>query len=160
MYLQAAEESAAFIHDHLYNSASIVQDGLSARKNDSCVPKNIIKAYNSSLAIEGLAILAFITGNSATQQLLSDIISAAIPKSDWQGNDGIIDGTVQLVAGLSTAYIRNVTNPDLREDIKAYLGVQFNAVVDLATTAGTNIYATSWHGPPAPPSLPELKARS
>ncbi|KAJ7238219.1 hypothetical protein C8J57DRAFT_1478711 [Mycena rebaudengoi] len=151
MYLQAAGESADFINAHLDNSANIVLDGLSARKSDSCVPNNIIKPYNSGLAIEGLAILASITRNNATtQQLLSEIINAAIPKSDWQSNDGIIVGTVELVTGLSTAYIRNVTNDDLREDIKAYLGVQFNAVVDLATTAGTNIYSGSWQGPPSP----------
>ncbi|KAJ7231107.1 hypothetical protein C8J57DRAFT_1251374 [Mycena rebaudengoi] len=93
------------------------------------------RPYNSGLAIEGLAILASISrGNETTQRLLSDIITAAILESVWQSNDGIIINTVELATGLSAAYIRNVTSPELREDLKAFLGVQFNALVDLATT--------------------------
>ncbi|KAJ7237418.1 hypothetical protein C8J57DRAFT_1020670, partial [Mycena rebaudengoi] len=60
-FLQAAKDSADFIHAHLFNSANIVLDGLSARKNDSCVFNNFIKPYNSGLAIEGLSVLATVT---------------------------------------------------------------------------------------------------
>ncbi|KAJ7266197.1 hypothetical protein C8J57DRAFT_1511129 [Mycena rebaudengoi] len=148
-YLQAASESVAFIQAHLYNAANIVLDLVSARKSDSCAMNDLIASYNSGLAIEGLAILASIAqGNETTQLLLSDIITAAILEGGWQSNDGIILNSVELATGLSTAYLRNVTSPELREDLKAFLGVQFNALVDLATTRGTNIYALSWQGPP------------
>ncbi|KAJ7275842.1 hypothetical protein C8J57DRAFT_1590036 [Mycena rebaudengoi] len=149
MYLQAASESADFIHAQLDNIANVVQDGVSARQNDSCSPNNIAKPYNSGLTIEGLSILASITGQASTLQLLSDTITATIPNHDWQGDNGIIFGSsLELVNGLSAAYARNVTKAELREDIKAYLGVQFNAVLDLSTTPGTNRYSGSWTGPP------------
>ncbi|KAJ7231072.1 hypothetical protein C8J57DRAFT_1251339 [Mycena rebaudengoi] len=148
-YLQAASESVAFIQAHLYNAANIVLDLVSARKSDSCAMNDLIASYNSGLAIEGLAILASIApGNETTQLLLSDIITAAILESGWQSNDGIILNAVELATGLSTAYLRNMTSPELREDLKAFLGVQFNALVDLVTTRDTNIYALSWQGPP------------
>ncbi|KAJ7251936.1 hypothetical protein C8J57DRAFT_1238282 [Mycena rebaudengoi] len=151
MYLQAASESADFINAHLVTPANIVRTGLSARKNDSCAPNNLIKPFDSAVTIQGLAILNSVTkSNVVTRQLLNDIINAAILNRDWQSLEGIIRNTVELVEGLSAAYLRNVTNPDLREDLKAYLGVQFNALVDLATTPGTNIYAHLWQGPPSP----------
>jgi hypothetical protein len=34
--------------------------------------------------------------------------------------------SVELATGLSTAYLRNMTSPELREDLKAFLGVQVN----------------------------------
>jgi hypothetical protein len=70
MYLQAASESADFIHAQLDNIANVVQDGVSARQNDSCSPNNIAEPYNSGLTIEGLSILASITGQASTLQLL------------------------------------------------------------------------------------------
>ncbi|KAJ7249622.1 hypothetical protein C8J57DRAFT_1009111, partial [Mycena rebaudengoi] len=87
------------------------------------------------------------------------LISAAVTFSDWQSYDGIIKDeggsetfrtleapvfTVFIIArmadGLITAYTQNITTPELREDIKAYVGVQYNAVLDLSTKSGSNIY--------------------
>ncbi|KAF8205421.1 hypothetical protein K438DRAFT_1819084 [Mycena galopus ATCC 62051] len=53
-----------------------------------------------------------------------------------------------LLRGLTTAYVRESV-PDLQDDIGQYIAVQFNAVVDLATANGSNIYANSWSGPPS-----------
>ncbi|KAJ7117084.1 hypothetical protein C8R44DRAFT_627361, partial [Mycena epipterygia] len=69
IYLQAAGQSADFIHAHLYNVQNIVQDSISARANDSCAASSLIEPYNSGLMIEGLAILNSITNNASTQSL-------------------------------------------------------------------------------------------
>ncbi|KAJ7302405.1 hypothetical protein DFH08DRAFT_945631 [Mycena albidolilacea] len=58
-------------------------------------------------------------------------------------------GDLNLVQGLAAAYARNVTSVDMHAYIGHYLAVQFNAVVDLATVGGTNIYGSSWVGPPS-----------
>ncbi|KAL0574776.1 hypothetical protein V5O48_007187 [Marasmius crinis-equi] len=36
-----------------------------------------------------------------------------------------------------------------KDDIEKYLAVQYNAILDLSTTNGSNIYAFDWTGPPA-----------
>lgn len=89
-YLDAAINSATFIHSHLYNVQNVVQDNISARKNDSCSVGSGINPYNSGLFIEGLAILDSISGNATTQNLLRETIAAAVTNNAWQGDDGII----------------------------------------------------------------------
>ncbi|KAJ7277196.1 hypothetical protein C8J57DRAFT_1465868 [Mycena rebaudengoi] len=164
--LNAARELADFIHAHLYNIGNVIQDSISA--GDCSTTPNVIMPYNSGLTIEGLSILASITKNASTLGLLTDIITtAATQNSAWQQNDGIllnaggkpklqmflnlvlIQFPADLVKDLGVAYARNVTDPELRDYIKAYIAVQFNAIVDLSTTSGTNVYAVSWTGPPS-----------
>lgn len=89
-YLDAAINSATFIHSHLYNVQNVVQDSISARKNDSCSVGSGINPYNSGLFIEGLAILDSISGNATTQTLLRETVAAAVTNNAWQGDDGII----------------------------------------------------------------------
>ncbi|KAK7436907.1 hypothetical protein VKT23_018927 [Stygiomarasmius scandens] len=160
-YLEAAAQSIEFIHNQLHNAQyqNTVEDGISAKSNDSCSKStNLFVAYNAGLAIEGLAIYAFITQDATKQQLLEDMVSAAIFKADsWQDNDGVIrTGSVELVRALATVYNRNPASSDMRKLIKQYLGVQYNAVTELATSNGTNVYGNSWLGPPSsefdPPS--------
>ncbi|KAJ7124370.1 hypothetical protein C8R44DRAFT_852259 [Mycena epipterygia] len=158
MYLQAARDSANFIHAHLYSVQNVVQDSIFAGANDSCAPSvtNVLESYNSGLMIEGLAILYSITQNASIHDLVGDILTAAIPNTAWQGGDGIVAtggnkmGDMFIVRGLSTAYLRNVTTPALKSYIEDYLSVQFNAVIDLSTKNGSDIYGGSWIGPPYP----------
>ncbi|KAJ7493806.1 hypothetical protein FB451DRAFT_1491225 [Mycena latifolia] len=171
IYLEAATQSADFIHAHLYNVRNMVQDGIDARANMSCSIEPVEASYNSGLMIEGLAVLYSITHNSSIHDLISEIITAAIPNNAWQESDGIIAnggewpfphlshsivtvfadgklGDMFLPRGLATAYIRNATTPELQSYIGEYLSVQFNAVIDLATN-GSNIYEGTWTGPPS-----------
>ncbi|KAJ7277201.1 hypothetical protein C8J57DRAFT_1176695, partial [Mycena rebaudengoi] len=152
MYLQAASDAADFMLAHLYTSSHLVQDTISARQNDSCEVDTYTDPAYSGLLIEGLSILFSITKKASIQLLLNDLITV-IPHTTWQQDDGILVNDAdftpgELVKGLEVAYIRNVTSPQLQEWIKAYIGVQFNAVIDLATN-GTNIYAYKWQGPPS-----------
>ncbi|KAK0201615.1 hypothetical protein DFS33DRAFT_1348775 [Desarmillaria ectypa] len=154
-YLNAAIESATFIHSHLYNVQSVVQDSISARKNDSCAVGSGTNPYNSGLFIEGLAILASISGNVTTQTLLRETVAAAVANSAWQGDDGIIangnskTGDLLMLRGLGAVYWRNTTYSDMRNYVKDYIGVQYNAILEQATSNGTNVYGASWVGPPS-----------
>ncbi|KAJ7251007.1 hypothetical protein C8J57DRAFT_1723312 [Mycena rebaudengoi] len=152
MYLQAASDAADFIRAHLYTGSHLIQSTISARQNDSCEVDTYTDPDFSGLVIEGLSILFSITKKASTQLLLNDLITV-IPHTTWQQLNGILindqdffPGT--LVKGLAVAYGRNATNPELRDWMKAYIAVQFNALVDLATN-GTNIYAKAWEGPPS-----------
>lgn len=69
MYLQAAEQSTAFIQAHLLSIENVVQDTISGRANDSCALNGGPVPYNSGLMIEALAILASITKNTTTRAL-------------------------------------------------------------------------------------------
>ncbi|KAF7362721.1 Glycoside hydrolase family 76 protein [Mycena venus] len=160
LYLEAAKESADFISNHLLNAKHVVQDGLSVRANDSCAlnQEKDQESYNSALMIEGLTILHSITPNASLFESIQQMVPAAIEYAGWQGNNGIIanggmpsskSGDLNLPRTLSTVIARNATTPVLRSYVEAYLGVQFNAVLDLATTSGSNIYAGSWNGPPS-----------
>ncbi|KAF7332869.1 Glycoside hydrolase family 76 protein [Mycena venus] len=158
VYLQAATESADFIHSQLYSVQNIVQQYIYASASSThqqCEVQVVnVDPTNSGLMLEGLSILSSITKNASTQNLLSDLIMAVIPFTGWQGNDGIVaadqeGGNMNLLQGLGTVYTRNSTNSTMRQYIGDYISVQFNAVIDLATSSGTNIYARSWTGPPS-----------
>ncbi|SJL07299.1 uncharacterized protein ARMOST_10645 [Armillaria ostoyae] len=135
-YLDAAINSATFIHSHLYNIQRI-------------------NPYNSGLFIEGLAILDSISGNATTQTLLRETVAAAVANNAWQGANGIIAngnskiGDPLMMRGLGAVYSRNTAYSDMRNYVKEYIGVQYNAVLELATSNGTNVYGASWVGPPS-----------
>ncbi len=97
-------------------------------------------------------------------------MAAAVGNPSWQGSDGVTINSSQdtdfvcLVRGLLVAYNRNPTNKALRNYLKGFLAVQvrrglaftyssngsqYNAILDQATIAGSNIYVASWTGPPA-----------
>ncbi|KAJ6495444.1 hypothetical protein C8R45DRAFT_1095076 [Mycena sanguinolenta] len=149
VYLQAAADSANFIQAHLLNKLGQVQDTISVRSNDSCSNDSLFESYDAGLAIEGLSILYSITGDPATQSLLNSIVVATIPNPAWQHPNGVLtDGDLYLLRALTSLYVRE-SIPDLQDDIGQYIAVQFNAVVDLTTANGTNIYGNSWVGPPS-----------
>ncbi|KAJ7479387.1 hypothetical protein B0H11DRAFT_2423567 [Mycena galericulata] len=154
MYLQAATEAIDFIHNHLLNTLNEVEDNISARANDSCSGNtSLMEPYNSGLMIEGLSILYSITGNATVQELLNLVLAAAISNKAWQGSNGVIDnggeGDLNLMQGVTAVYTRNATTPDNHADLEQYIAVQFNAVLDLATVNGSNVYGSAWVGPPS-----------
>ncbi|KAJ7839164.1 hypothetical protein B0H14DRAFT_3140862 [Mycena olivaceomarginata] len=153
-YLNTAFDSVEFIVAHLL-SGNLVQSSVSADLRDNCALNNTASSSSSGLMIQGLAVLYSITKNASTQALLNNIITATISNENWQTPDGIIAegpsqvGDTYLVRGLTEAYERNAISSDLRGSVHDFLGVQFNAVIDLATSAGTAIYGGAWTGPPS-----------
>ncbi|KAJ6513668.1 hypothetical protein C8R47DRAFT_617253 [Mycena vitilis] len=147
LYRQAAIDSANFIKSHLLNSDYQVQDAISGSESEGCAANSLNESYNPGLVIEGLSILYSVTGDSATLALLRNIVNATIPNPGWQHPNGVlINGDFDLPRGLTALYSRKLT-PDFQDDIGHYIAVQFNAVTDLATANGTNIYGKPWAGP-------------
>ncbi|KAJ6578104.1 hypothetical protein B0H19DRAFT_1253385 [Mycena capillaripes] len=150
-----------FLHNHLYeNSQNVVLSSISgtADVNKSCVVDTTLIAANSGLMIEGLAILSSIAPNTSTHALLSDLLQGAINNTAWQNIEGIIKNTpaggadtgdMVLPEGIAVACSRNVVDDELRAYAEAFLAVQFNAIVDFATSDGSNIYGPKWIGPPS-----------
>ncbi|KAJ7884521.1 hypothetical protein B0H13DRAFT_2343638 [Mycena leptocephala] len=140
----------------LYNVRNIVQPDISASASDSpCEVFSDTTPFESGLMIEGLAVLTSLTNNVSMQSLLDDLLTAAIPNTAWQDENGIVTetsgktGDTNLLQGLGAVYQRNVTSAAMHEYIGDYIAVQFNAVTELATFDGSNIYAGSWTGPPS-----------
>ncbi|KAJ7061813.1 hypothetical protein C8F01DRAFT_1286910 [Mycena amicta] len=148
LYLDAALDSKSFFEGHLINGRNQVLDTLDAA---SCAPTNLIESYNAGFMMQGLAVMYSITKNASIQTQLDDIVTAAlIPTPSWQNSNGIIaNSDLNLALGIWEAYTRNATSPALHDLLGKYLTVQFNAVVDLATVNGSNVYALSWMGPPS-----------
>ncbi|PBK86042.1 hypothetical protein ARMGADRAFT_1169270 [Armillaria gallica] len=151
-YLDAAIESANFIQSHLLDPSNIVLDSVFLYSNKSCSVDSAVYSYNSGIFIEGLVILADIMHNTSTEALLRSTIVAVATNTLWQGLDGIIAitdfGGHHIVRALTVLYERNTTHSDFREYIKKYIGVQYNAVIEHATSGGSNIYGLPWTGPP------------
>ncbi|KAK0229428.1 hypothetical protein EDD85DRAFT_957170 [Armillaria nabsnona] len=164
-YLDAAIESANFIQSHILNPSYIVWDSMSSQSdksvlksissqsNKSCsVYSTLYSSDGSGIFIEGLVILADITRNTSTETLLHSTVVAVTTNTLWQGLDGIIATTTTgghyIVRALAALYERDTMSSNLREYIKGYIGVQYNAVIEKATSAGSNVYTIPWTGPP------------
>ncbi|KAJ7577879.1 hypothetical protein C8J56DRAFT_969954 [Mycena floridula] len=153
--LATAQAAANFIRSHLLSAQNIVLDTISAQASDNCgITNSELFAYNQGLMVEGLAILSSLNpGDADTQNLLYSTILPAATYPDWHTNEGVIvtgslkTGDDRLIRGAIAAYNRNPTNKDLRSYLRDYLGVQYNAVLNEATT-GNDIYSLSWLGPP------------
>ncbi|KAJ7617885.1 hypothetical protein FB45DRAFT_1034119 [Roridomyces roridus] len=151
-YLSSAVQSAEFIQSHLYNADNLVIETISAAQNESCkITNSAVASFNQGLFIEGLATLQSISPSENTQTMLESLITTSLTESGFQTENGIQlcrigsnDGDNILIRALSSAYTRNVTSPELRQVLHDYLSVQYNAVVDLATAGGTDIYSLQW----------------
>ncbi|KAJ7261979.1 endo-1,6-alpha-mannosidase [Mycena rebaudengoi] len=157
-YTNAAILSANWIKAHNINANNLVLDTVNA-PDCTTSPANWLFTYNSGKYIEGLNVLAAVTGDSQWTTLMINILVAAVKNNVWQGSDGIItegsspnsnnDGVgfkAVLIRGLHEAWTRNPSNTALRTLIHSYGDVQYNALLDLAATGNT--YSSNWHGPP------------
>jgi len=156
-YTNAAVLSAQWMRNHNINSNNIVLDTVNGH-DCSRSPATWLFTYNSGKYIEGLSVLADVTGDSQWRTLMVNIVAAAVKSPVWQGSDGIItegssptsnnDGVgfkAIFIRGLCEAFSRNPSNTALRILIHSYVDVQFNALLELA--ANGNSYSSSWHGP-------------
>lgn len=157
-YTNAAILSAQWIRNLNINSNNIVLDTVNGH-DCSRSPASWLFTYNSGKFLEGLSVLADVTGDSQWRTLMVNTAAAAMKNAPWQGSDGIItegssttennDGVgfkAIFIRGLCEVFARNPSNTDLRILIHSYTDVQYNALLDLA--ANGNVYSANWHGPP------------
>ncbi|RDB23898.1 hypothetical protein Hypma_008896 [Hypsizygus marmoreus] len=156
-YKNAAILSANWVKAHNLNG-NIVLDSVNAH-DCSRSPSTWLFTYNSGKYIEGLSVLADVTGDSQWRTMMVNILATAVKFSAWQGSDGIItEGSSTtsnndsvgfkaiFIRGLYEAFARNPSNTNLRILVRSYIDVQYNALLDLA--ANGNSYSANWHGPP------------
>ncbi|KAJ7777112.1 endo-1,6-alpha-mannosidase, partial [Mycena metata] len=157
-YTSAAILSANWIKSHNINSDNLVLDTVNAT-DCSTSPATWLFTYNSGKYIEGLSVLAAVTGDSQWSTLMINVLNSAVKTTVWEGSDGIItegasptsnnDGVgfkAIFIRGLAEAWTRNPNNTALTTLIHSYGDVQYNALLDLAATGDT--YSSDWHGPP------------
>ncbi|KAI0094127.1 hypothetical protein BDY19DRAFT_1564 [Irpex rosettiformis] len=165
-YLPAAQLSASFVTPVLYDGNAI-RDGITL---GTCDAANDFWTSNSGVVIEGLSILA--STHSTYTSRLNSLISATIPYSRWTNvSDGvIIEGPTSaadansngatfgfkaiLVRGLYEAYSRIPSNSSEASFIQSFIIVQLNALTDLSSVTGSNLYSPKWEGPPPTQLLP------
>ncbi|KAF7305860.1 Glycoside hydrolase family 76 protein [Mycena chlorophos] len=151
-YLDWASHSLSFSKHHFLTSDVLrVFDALDS---SDCEVARFHYAHNYGVLIEGLSIWYSIDHDANIQAILSNLIQFTITTRVWQDTDGILSdtdekrGSAEIAHGLQAAYEYNITTPELHQLIAQYLAVQFNAVTDLSTSPGTNIYTIHWIGPP------------
>ncbi|KAF5367476.1 hypothetical protein D9758_003701 [Tetrapyrgos nigripes] len=162
-YLSAAQRSANWISTQTKNDQGLLFEDMSVRQNDTCTPlqDTFIRASDIGLLIEGLSGLVSFSGDSSTKQILRDSVAAAVTNGTvWQNTDnGVITdggqstrGAPYLIRALSVAYSLKPTDSesltDMQDYIEDYVAVQYNAMLDQATSSGSNIYRQDWQGPP------------
>ncbi|KAJ7777129.1 endo-1,6-alpha-mannosidase [Mycena metata] len=157
-YTSAAILSANWIKAHNINANNLVLDTVDAA-DCSTSPATWLFTYNSGKYIEGLSVLAAVTGDSQWSTLMINILNSAVKTTVWQGSNGVITEGASpsadnddvgfkavLIRGLGEAWIRNTANTALTTLIHSYGDVQYNALLELAATGNT--YSSSWLGPP------------
>ncbi|EKM60794.1 uncharacterized protein PHACADRAFT_179974 [Phanerochaete carnosa HHB-10118-sp] len=160
-YAAAAELSAEFIWNHLYNG-TIILDGIDLH---SCNVSSGVLSYNSGHTIEGLADISSRDQTwvprplSMVLRVKSDLCTEDHP-SDEVDLAEVVKWTSTrpmktfIIRGLSTAWNRSDPSSDMAKLIEAYVTVQYNVLLDLATYPGMNEYSSAWSGPPTSSLLP------
>ncbi|KAI0029035.1 Six-hairpin glycosidase-like protein [Vararia minispora EC-137] len=151
-YLDIAQLTAEFMRNHMYNGTIILDtfDVTVCGGPDTGEPG--VFTYNEAFYIEGLAVLANVTGNSTWTSLVENLAVSTIKFPAWTESDGI-NMEALLIRALRELWART-QNENLKQLIEAYILVQHNALLDLATVSGSNHYSNSWIGPPVSALLP------
>ncbi|GJE85906.1 hypothetical protein PsYK624_019850 [Phanerochaete sordida] len=126
-----------------------------------CTVSNALLSYNSGHFLDGLAEIS--SRNQTWVPFLNRLVSTTIPSIQWTSSDGIIsedqNAKVEqfdfsrplktfIIRGLFTAWSYSDPNSAMAQYIQAYTTVQYNALQDLATVPGSNVYSSAWSGPP------------
>lgn len=160
-YLTAAQLAAQFIQGHMVTGPTITDEFTVGTCQVGAVGPMF---WDSGFTIWGLSILA--THNGTWTTLLNSLILSGVPFNYWTNpTDGVLtesqgdltpNSDIQrslkavFIRGLQEAWMRADPSSDVATYLKSFLLVQFNALQDLATTPGSNLYSPVWEGPPQP----------
>ncbi|KAK7026416.1 hypothetical protein VNI00_015651 [Paramarasmius palmivorus] len=147
-YATAVNRTRDFIFTHLYDEeTNAVFQSISA---DGCIPVKSDNLGCAGLVVEGLS---FVT-ESFAQYMLQSVVINAVSNPSWHSEQGVLqNGANRLpdsyfLRGLHALYVTNKVPMDLRRYLASYIGVQYNAVLDLSHNMETDFYGPDWRGPP------------
>ncbi|KAL0571087.1 hypothetical protein V5O48_010869 [Marasmius crinis-equi] len=159
-YLDQATRSFTFIQDLLLDMTTVIpQNGIVLNASDtrSCNLNPPPTSVGSGIWIDGLAAISTVAdgGSMLDEQLISRSYVAAMSAQSWHSAGSILRVSdkqghhtdFNLAQGLSMLYQRT-GNDQFKSDIEKHLAVQYNAILDLSTTNGSDMYAWDWTGPP------------
>ncbi|VDB86703.1 unnamed protein product [Peniophora sp. CBMAI 1063] len=152
-YLEAAAQSIQFMDSYMVKPTGSNVSISTTFNITSCAPDQAAGTVdNVGLYIEGLSVLANVTGNQTYTQLLEELVPAITSFRPWHTDDGILtdDATYvskgTLIRGLLEARLRNPGNStEFIDLIDSYLTIQFNAVQTNAKSANGKDYSNSWN---------------
>ncbi|KZV69021.1 hypothetical protein PENSPDRAFT_735605 [Peniophora sp. CONT] len=169
-YLNAAEQSASFINTHMYlPDEKIITDVYDI---GSCkVTSNQSWTYNQGFFLEALSILSLapVPDNATWTSLSQTLVVSTIQFPGWLSQNvsslgvlyeydhasPIVPTSFQeefiwrntYIRGLYAIWARSDPSTPMAELIQAFVTVQYNALLDLASVNG-NFYSPIWTGPP------------
>ncbi|KAI9573886.1 glycoside hydrolase [Boletus coccyginus] len=160
-YTDSAIAAAAWMQSLNINNDGLALDTIYA--NDcSRSPATELFTYNSGKLIEGLSVLSDVAGDESWQNFMLNITTTVLYATAWQGTNGVItEGGVTeedddivgfksiLIRALHEAWARNPGDAQLQDTIRSYINVQYNALMELASTQyeDTRWYSAAWAGP-------------
>ncbi|VDB91821.1 unnamed protein product [Peniophora sp. CBMAI 1063] len=161
-YLDSAVLGESFMHSNAYQSGQPIPAGVNA--TDCMVQDTDLFTWNTGLYLQGVVVLASITGNGSYLTIVDDLVQQAASAAWTSSEDGHITefyatnssgapGAHNAYKGFYVRALAEVARlyPGTRraEFIQAYIGAQLNAVLNLSSTPDTNFYSPDWNGPPA-----------
>ncbi|KZV62774.1 hypothetical protein PENSPDRAFT_758461 [Peniophora sp. CONT] len=176
-YCESATLSAEFMQALMYNGDYIIDTIFL----DTCETNTAAWSYNTAFLLEGLAVLLSTpSASGATSQFgsfMKELVASSIVYPLWTQSTGETAGVMIendntpastnevkgvyktiFIRGLHEIWMRSAAfdNIDMTAFIEAFLMVQYNAVLQLATDANisSNVYSPIWIGPAVPTMLP------
>ncbi|VDB92314.1 unnamed protein product [Peniophora sp. CBMAI 1063] len=157
-YLQHAEATASFFQSVFLDPAGLASYSVNVT---SCDFDPTLSSWVSGASIEGIAVLANVSGNSTWSNMLSEILPAAMqsPGTPWNTADGriseddpahpthyqnVLKGL--LMRGVLEARRRNPSTSDLVNLVDSYITIQLNSVLNATVNGTADTYSTSWVG--------------
>ncbi|KAJ3475029.1 hypothetical protein NLI96_g12102 [Meripilus lineatus] len=181
-YSDAASVTSAFFKAHLYNNSTTFREFLiyTNQGPPQCFIDHTQSPANPAslgLCLEAIGIYANVIGSSEWMRFLQEWIVGIIkyPTSDLTLQSGILkasgggepfedeDGAMKamesaFIRGMYVTWSRIEPTSAVARLIEAFITVQYNALLDLASEPDVYRFSWQWQGPPATQSLPWAQA--
>ncbi|VDC00024.1 unnamed protein product [Peniophora sp. CBMAI 1063] len=174
-YLNAANLSATFMYSHMYSQTQHVMiDNYNLADCSNSASSNVWWTYNQGFFLEGISILssAPIQGNTSWAQILQSFVTSTVNSPLWTESIGanagiLIENSTGDPEVFSEAFVRRNalfralyeiwsragSSSAMANFIQAFVMVQYNALLDLASNNGS-IYSPNWLGPTVTTAVP------
>ncbi|KAL0566365.1 hypothetical protein V5O48_015651 [Marasmius crinis-equi] len=155
-YADAADQSILFIQNFM-NMNDKATTTINATTCTILPHSGLLEIGPAGFLTEALVIMSLLPGSLQPrvgtpldyEHRLSQIIQGAfaivISRQDGIMTSFVDSGDAYLMRAFYQVYRRK---PDLRANIKDFIGVQYNALIDLAKVPAKDVYSFKWIGPP------------